>query len=73
MHQWILQGNTGFDDLKIVECPIPEVSGNDVLVKFHSASLNYRDLMIAKVSSWMAHVLSIITLCIGNLLLANKA
>jgi NADPH:quinone reductase-like Zn-dependent oxidoreductase len=51
MQQWILQGNTGFEDLKIVECSIPEVSGNDVLVKFHSASLNCRDLMIAKVSS----------------------
>jgi NADPH:quinone reductase-like Zn-dependent oxidoreductase len=51
MHQWILQGNKGSDDLKIVECPIPEASSNDVLIKFHSASLNYRDLMIENVSS----------------------
>lgn len=50
MYQWTLQGNTGFNDLKIGEIPIPEASGNDVLVKFHSVSLNYRDVMIAQVS-----------------------
>lgn len=50
MYQWTLQGKTGFDSLKYVQCAIPEASGNEVLVKFHSASLNYRDLMIAKVS-----------------------
>lgn len=55
MRQWILQGNTNFDDLKAVECPIPEVSGNDVLVKVHAASLNYRDLMIAKVRITRVH------------------
>jgi hypothetical protein len=51
MHQWISQGNTGFGDLKIVECLILEVSGNDVLVKFHAASINYPGLTIANVSS----------------------
>jgi len=50
MQQWILQGNTGFNDLKLVDYPVPEVSESDVLVKFHAASLNYRDLMIAKVN-----------------------
>jgi NADPH:quinone reductase-like Zn-dependent oxidoreductase len=49
MQQWIAQGNTGFNDLKLVDSPVPEVSENDVLVKLHAVSLNSRDLMIAKV------------------------
>jgi len=59
MHQYILQANTGFHNLKMVECPTPEVSGNDVLVKFHSASLNYRDVMIAQVSDLHARFFNI--------------
>jgi len=45
--QWTVAGTTGFDDLKFNEsAPIPEIGDKDVLVKFHGASLNYRDLII---------------------------
>lgn len=36
----------GIDDLALIERPDPNVGSNDVLVKFHAASLNYRDLMV---------------------------
>lgn len=49
MQQWTLEGTSGFYKSNLRECPMPKVSGNDVLVKFYAASLNYRDLMILKV------------------------
>lgn len=45
---WTIEGTTGFNDLKFKEVSIPELSDNEVLVKFHFASLNYRDLMMPK-------------------------
>ncbi|KAK3714960.1 hypothetical protein LTR37_007450 [Vermiconidia calcicola] len=49
MKQWTVTGKGGFDDLKLDEkAPVPEVGDKDVLVKFHAASLNYRDLIITK-------------------------
>jgi NADPH:quinone reductase-like Zn-dependent oxidoreductase len=46
---WTVDGRDGFESLKLIkEAPIPEVSDYDVLVKFHAASLNYRDLLISK-------------------------
>lgn len=39
----------GFETLTFnKETPLPEVSDYEVLVKFHAASLNYRDLIIPK-------------------------
>ncbi|KAK5130243.1 hypothetical protein LTR08_002289 [Meristemomyces frigidus] len=47
--QWTVAGTKGFDDLELNEsAPIPEIGDKDVLVKFHGASLNYRDLVIVK-------------------------
>jgi NADPH:quinone reductase-like Zn-dependent oxidoreductase len=37
----------GIDHLQIVERERPEPAANEVLVKFHAASLNYRDVMVA--------------------------
>lgn len=51
MKQWVVQGSTGLESLKLVDCRIPEALGNDVLVKFHAASLNYRDVMILNAST----------------------
>jgi NADPH:quinone reductase-like Zn-dependent oxidoreductase len=49
MHQWTVQGTDGFDSLKLDKnAPIPKVTERSVLVKFHAASLNYRDLIIPK-------------------------
>lgn len=51
MQQWsVLNKDNGFDGLTFGEVPVPKVGDNDVLVKFHAASLNYRDLIIPKVS-----------------------
>ncbi|CAH0018392.1 unnamed protein product [Clonostachys rhizophaga] len=46
--QWSVSDFTGFDALKFSEEPIPELGDSQVLVKFHAASLNYRDLIIPK-------------------------
>ncbi|CAL3962857.1 hypothetical protein PZA11_000100 [Diplocarpon coronariae] len=46
---WTVEGQDGFDSLKLrKDVPIPALSDNDVLVKFHAASLNYRDLIIPR-------------------------
>jgi NADPH:quinone reductase-like Zn-dependent oxidoreductase len=48
---WTLHGMNGFDSLKFNEqIPLPELTDHDVLVKIHAVSLNYRDLIIPKVS-----------------------
>jgi len=42
-----IEGSEGFDALKWTDkLPVPELGEHDVLVKFHAASLNYRDLII---------------------------
>jgi 2-desacetyl-2-hydroxyethyl bacteriochlorophyllide A dehydrogenase len=38
----------GIDELALVEREKPTLQENEVLVKFHAASLNYRDLMMVK-------------------------
>lgn len=38
----------GIENLALVERETPEPKENEVLVKFHAASLNYRDLMMVK-------------------------
>ncbi|KAH8809095.1 hypothetical protein F5884DRAFT_753598 [Xylogone sp. PMI_703] len=46
---WTVNPRDDFSGLKLNnEVSIPPLSDNDVLVKFHAASLNYRDLVIAK-------------------------
>ena len=48
--QWSIVGKDGFDSLKFEErAEIPSLGDHDVLVNFHYASLNYRDLIIPKV------------------------
>ncbi|KAI4209785.1 MAG: hypothetical protein LQ351_007315 [Letrouitia transgressa] len=47
--QWNVTGKTGFDCLQFNErANIPKLGDHDVLVHFHSVSLNYRDLVITK-------------------------
>ncbi|KAK0367684.1 zinc-binding dehydrogenase [Colletotrichum limetticola] len=47
--QWTVEGATGFDSLKMAaDVALPALGDKQVLVKFHAASLNYRDLAIAK-------------------------
>lgn len=48
--QWVLTRNDiGFDGLNFCETQIPEVGEGEVLVKLNATTLNYRDLVIAKV------------------------
>lgn len=47
--QWSVTGTEkGFDGLELIDAAIPKVGDNDVLIKLHAASLNYRDLIIPK-------------------------
>jgi hypothetical protein len=47
--QWSVQNKENdFDGLKYDDAPVPKVGENDVLVKLHAASLNYRDFIIPK-------------------------
>lgn len=49
--QWTVTGKNGFDSLSYNEkAEIPQLGDHDVLVNFHYASLNYRDLVIPKVA-----------------------
>ncbi len=45
---WSVQGTDGFDKSLVFrpDVPIPSLSDNDVLVRFHAASLNFRDVAI---------------------------
>jgi NADPH:quinone reductase-like Zn-dependent oxidoreductase len=46
---WTVEGKDGFESLKFnKEAPVQEPTANEVLVKFHAASLNFRDLIIPK-------------------------
>ncbi len=38
----------GIENLRVVERNIPRPSANEVLIKFHAASLNFRDMMVVK-------------------------
>ncbi|KAK3690391.1 hypothetical protein B0T22DRAFT_376998 [Podospora appendiculata] len=45
--QWQIEGaNRGFDGLVYQDGPVPAVGDNEILIKLHGASLNYRDLII---------------------------
>lgn len=49
-NKWTVEGHKGFDSLQFHEgASLPPLGDHDVLVRFHAASLNYRDLIIAKV------------------------
>lgn len=49
--QWVVTSNKGdFSGLQLQDAPLPKVGDNDVLIKIRAASLNYRDLAIARVS-----------------------
>ena len=50
--QWVLDSQNGIESLVSRQAQIPtELAEHEVLVKIHAASLNYRDLAIAKVNS----------------------
>ncbi|KAJ5949151.1 Polyketide synthase enoylreductase [Penicillium verhagenii] len=59
--QWVIEnGDNGFESLVYREAKIPRVGENDVLVKLHAASLNYRDLIIPKGMYPLPHQLPVV-------------
>ncbi|KAK4096225.1 alcohol dehydrogenase-like protein [Parathielavia hyrcaniae] len=45
--QWLISGaDKGFDGLVFQDAAVPKPGANEVLVRLHGASLNYRDLLI---------------------------
>ncbi|KAI2472598.1 zinc-binding dehydrogenase [Annulohypoxylon bovei var. microspora] len=46
--QWNVIGNDGSASLKLPEQPVPQFGDSQVLVKLYGASLNYRDIMVAR-------------------------
>ncbi|KAF4457439.1 alcohol dehydrogenase [Fusarium albosuccineum] len=47
--QWVLSDKGGLDSLEFQQnAPIPSVGNRDILVQIHAASLNFRDLLLAK-------------------------
>lgn len=58
--QWTITSlEKGFDGLEFGEAQLPKVGENDVVVKIQGASLNYRDLIIPKVSIFRTYCLLI--------------
>ncbi|GFF23819.1 zinc-type alcohol dehydrogenase-like protein C1773.06c [Aspergillus udagawae] len=56
MMQWSVDTpNQDFGGMSYAEAPVPSVGENEVLVKFQAASLNFRDLAIAKGTFPFAH------------------
>lgn len=50
---WVLDSQIGVEGLNLVEqSRLPSMKEDEILVKLHAASLNYRDLLIAKVKSF---------------------
>jgi NADPH:quinone reductase-like Zn-dependent oxidoreductase len=48
MKAWLIDGSFGLDHLVLVERPRPQPGPGQVLVRIRAASLNYRDLVIAR-------------------------
>jgi NADPH:quinone reductase-like Zn-dependent oxidoreductase len=48
MKSAVLQSSEGIDTIRIVECDVPEPGPGQALVRLTAATLNYRDLIMAK-------------------------
>lgn len=47
---WVLNSQNGPDSLELKQdLPLPALKEDEILVKLYAASLNYRELMVAKV------------------------
>ncbi|CAG8212295.1 unnamed protein product [Penicillium salamii] len=45
---WVLNDQQGIESLQLADNPVSTLKDDEVLVKIHAASLNYRDIVIAK-------------------------
>lgn len=48
MRRYRLSPGAGIDSLAIETCPVPAVAAGQVLIRVRAASLNYRDLLVAR-------------------------
>jgi NADPH:quinone reductase-like Zn-dependent oxidoreductase len=48
MHAWVLDGGFGAEHLRWTECQIPVPGPDQILVRLHAASVNYRDILIVE-------------------------
>lgn len=48
MRAWEISGKFGIDNLKLIERPTILLNSNEVRVKIHACSLNFRDLLIVR-------------------------
>lgn len=48
MRAWVLDGGFGVEHLHWSECEIPGPAAEQILVRLHAASLNYRDVLIVE-------------------------
>ena len=46
MQRYVIDNEFGIDNLKLVECDIPQPGPGELLVKMKAAALNYRDLLM---------------------------
>lgn len=46
--QWNVAGHDGVESLEFTEQPVPQLGDNQVLVRIHGASLNFRDIVISQ-------------------------
>ena len=61
---WRVEDLKGFDCLKLEkDVPVQQVGEHDCLVKIEAASLNYRDLIIPKVSPIAVSLVAVDQLC----------
>ncbi|MBW8785975.1 MAG: NAD(P)-dependent alcohol dehydrogenase, partial [Novosphingobium sp.] len=48
MKQAVLQTNKGIEAIAVAEAPVPQPGPGEALVRLHAATLNFRDLIVAK-------------------------
>lgn len=48
--QWVLRGTNGIESLALEEVEVPDPGAYEIQIKLHAASLNFRDLKVARVS-----------------------
>ena len=53
----IIDGGVAFDNLRLVDRPMPEPARSEVVLKLRAASLNYRDLDMVGALIGLAYIL----------------
>ena len=58
MRGYTIGNQTGIDSLKLIDIDEPICKNNEVIIKFHAHSLNYRDYIGDwKMTIWMIYII----------------